>query len=85
MTSLRNLKGLRELRGWTQQELADKAGVKVDVIRNHEQNKVEDTLLSIAHPIAIALGVEIEALFLAGSSHRTLNTQLSATQEVQSA
>lgn len=73
MTSLRNLKALRDERGWTQQELADKAGVKVDVIRNHEQNKVEDTLLSIAHPIANALGVEIEALFLPESSHKTLS------------
>lgn len=73
MTSLRNLKLLREQQGWTQQELADKAGVKVDVVRNHEQNKVEDTLLSIAHPIAKALGVQIEALFLSESSHKTLS------------
>lgn len=73
MTSLRNLKLLREQQGWTQQELADKAGVKVDVVRNHEQNKVEDTLLSIAYPIAKALGVQIEALFLPESSHKTLS------------
>lgn len=76
MTSLRNLKVLRDQRGWTQQELADKAGVKVDVIRNHEQNKVDDTLLSIAFPISSALGVRIEDLFLPVSSHETLNTEL---------
>lgn len=82
MTSLRNLKLLREQQGWTQQELADKAGVKVDVVRNHEQNKVDDTLLSIAHPLAIALSVQIEDLFLPKTSHKTLGgVQL----EVQSA
>lgn len=73
MTSLRNLKLLREQQGWTQQELADKAGVKVDVVRNHEQNKVDDTLLSIAHPLAVALDVQIEALFLPRTSHTTLS------------
>lgn len=72
MTSLRNLKVLRDGRGWTQQELADAAGVKVDVIRKHEQGAVDDTLLSIAYPISQALGVSIEALFLAASSHETL-------------
>ncbi|MBZ9752764.1 helix-turn-helix domain-containing protein [Deinococcus sp. HMF7604] len=72
MTSLKNLKSLRDSRGWTQQELADKASVHVDVIRKHEQNAVKDTLLSIAHPIAKALDVSIEALFLSESSHETL-------------
>ena len=72
MTSLKNLKSLRDGRGWTQQELADNAGVRVDVIRKHEQGAVEDTLLSIAYPIARALDVSIEALFLHETSHETL-------------
>lgn len=82
MTSLRNLKLLREQQGWTQQELADKAGIKVDVVRNHEQNKVDDTLLSIAHPLAVALDVQIEALFLPRTSHKTLSA---VPMEAQSA
>lgn len=75
MTSLRNLKRIRDARGWTQQELAEKAGVHVDVIRKHEQSAVKDTLLSIAHPIAQALDVSIEALFLLESSHKTLTVE----------
>ncbi|MFK7601855.1 helix-turn-helix domain-containing protein [Deinococcus sp. SM5_A1] len=79
MTSLRNLKALRTARGWTQQQLAEESGVKVDAIRKQEQGAVEDTLLSIAHPLAQALDVPIEGLFLPASSHKTLSSTLEAS------
>lgn len=72
MTSLRNLKAIRQKRGLTQNDLAEAAGVKVDAIRNHEQGAVQDTLLSLAYPLAKALEVSIEELFLPETSHKTL-------------
>lgn len=58
------IKELRQARGMTQQELADKAGLHLTAIQKLEAGKatIENTRLQNAFAIADALGVPIEKL-----------------------
>lgn len=55
---------IRESKGWTQKELADKAGVGLYTIQSLEQNKrfIRERCVSTIHKIARVLGVSIETL-----------------------
>jgi transcriptional regulator with XRE-family HTH domain len=55
------LKGLREGRGLTQVELAEKAGVPVGSLRNYEQGH-RTPLLDQAAKLALALGISLDVL-----------------------
>jgi len=52
---------LRKERGWTQQELADKVGVKVLQIRRYENGTSQPTL-EVIKKLAIGLGVTSDTL-----------------------
>lgn len=53
---------LRRQRHQTQQELADRAGVSVDLVRKLEQNQRRQTRLASLQAIATALDVQVSAL-----------------------
>lgn len=72
MANLSHLKALRESRGLTQDELAERAGVSVAAIRKHEQGAYNDAKLSFTVALADALNTPIEALFVAPVSHREI-------------
>ncbi|MFC6617961.1 helix-turn-helix domain-containing protein [Deinococcus radiophilus] len=61
--NLTGLKGIREARGITQQQLSEQAGVSIATIQKQEQGVQRDVSLSIALPIAQALEVSVEQLF----------------------
>lgn len=58
------LKTRRQLRGWSQTELASKSGVNVRNIRQYEQNpeRIRKAELSTVHSLAKALGCRMEDL-----------------------
>lgn len=56
-----NLWRLREDRGWTQQQLAARAGIKQPRIAEIESGNGNPTLLTLSR-LAIALGVRVERL-----------------------
>ena len=56
------VKKLRDERGWTQQELADRAGLTKDTISNHETGKRRDPPLSAVRALATAFGVPVTEL-----------------------
>ena len=58
------LKARRQLRGWSQTELASKSGVNVRNIRQYEQNpeRIRKAELSTVHSLAKALGCRMEDL-----------------------
>jgi transcriptional regulator with XRE-family HTH domain len=60
---LPGLKEARELRGWSQQRLAEESGVSRDGISNYETGQ-RDAWPATASRLAEALGVEIEDLAL---------------------
>lgn len=53
------LRRLRRLKGWTQQELADAAGVHVDTIHDLESGAAREPRPGTMRRIATALGVPI--------------------------
>lgn len=53
---------LRRLSGLTQEQVADRAGVSVDVVRKLEQHRKHGARLPTLHALAGALGVELTAL-----------------------
>jgi DNA-binding XRE family transcriptional regulator len=57
-----NLWRLREERGWTQQQLAARAGIKQPRIAEIERGDANPTLLTLSR-LAIALGVRVERFF----------------------
>lgn len=72
MANLTHLKALRESRGLTQDELAERAGVSVAAIRKHEQGAYNDAKLSFTIALADALGTPIQALFVTAFSHEEI-------------
>jgi transcriptional regulator with XRE-family HTH domain len=53
---------LRRLAGLTQEEVAERSGVSVDVIRKLEQHRKHSARLPTLHALAKGLGVEVTAL-----------------------
>ncbi|MEV0259627.1 helix-turn-helix transcriptional regulator [Streptomyces sp. NPDC050732] len=58
----RNLRRLRRLASLTQEELAERSGVCVDVIRQLEQRRKHSARLPTLHALANGLGVELTTL-----------------------
>jgi transcriptional regulator with XRE-family HTH domain len=58
----RGLKALRQGKGWTQHELAAKAGVRLSVVTNIEQGVTSDPRASTLRALADALGVAVDSL-----------------------
>lgn len=58
---MKNLAEIRKVKGWSQQELADKSGVSQTYISELEANKKQPTV-PIAQKLALALGVSIGEL-----------------------
>ena len=51
---------LREKRGWTQQELADKVGIRYETINRLENQHSMEPRLSVARDLARAFGVTLD-------------------------
>lgn len=64
MYRLTQLQTIRKARGLSQAALAELAGVPKWTIQKHERDVKTDAYLSVAHKLAVALEVPIEALFL---------------------
>ena len=58
----RRVQGLREAKGLTQEQLADRIGRSVDTVSNIERG-VNATRIEVAHQIATELGVRLPDLF----------------------
>ncbi|MFE6972370.1 helix-turn-helix domain-containing protein [Streptomyces sp. NPDC057682] len=58
----RTLRRLRRLASLTQEELAERAGVSVDVVRQLEQGRKQSARLPTLHALANGLGVELTTL-----------------------
>jgi transcriptional regulator with XRE-family HTH domain len=56
------IRRLREQRGWTQQELADKVGVRYETINRLENQHSEEPRLSVARHLAKVFGVTLDYL-----------------------
>ncbi|MET9529617.1 helix-turn-helix transcriptional regulator [Streptomyces sp. NPDC006649] len=56
------IRGLREFRDVTQEELAQRAGVSVDTIRKLEQNRRQSARINTLRSLARALDVQLERL-----------------------
>ncbi len=65
MFNLTRLKAIRIEKGLTQKQLSEISGVKLSSIKSQEQGVQKDAFLSLAAPLAQALGVRIEDLFFA--------------------
>lgn len=58
------LKGLRQARGLTQQQLAERAGISVATVAKHEQGVINGIDGETLDAIAAALNCSRQALFL---------------------
>jgi len=58
----KRLKRLREARGWSQQELADRAEVPYITIYRCERGQHQEPRVSVAARLARALGVSLDVL-----------------------
>ena len=58
----KHVQGLREVKGLTQEQLADRIGRSVDTVGNIERG-VNATRIEVAYQIAIELGVHLPDLF----------------------
>ena len=56
------LKGIRQQHGWTQRELARRAGVCAALVSALEQGRTRDTRGTVLRKLALALGVSMEFL-----------------------
>jgi predicted ATPase/transcriptional regulator with XRE-family HTH domain len=65
----RQIAALREKRGWTQEELAERSGLSVRTIRNLELGRVQNPRRSSVDLLAVALGVEGELERQAAGAH----------------
>lgn len=57
-----NVKKLRKAKGWTQQQLAQKAGIVFSVLTKIEQGATKDPGLSTVMALAGALGIGLDEL-----------------------
>lgn len=59
---LRNLKKLRNKKGWSQERLAREAGISYQTLIKIEQNRIKNPRLETLIKLAKALGVSIDDL-----------------------
>ena len=61
---MNKLLSIRELKGLSQQELADKSGVDISLIRDTEDGKIEFGVIPITEGLRLgkALGVTVEEM-----------------------
>ena len=67
---MKRLREHREARGLSRVALAREAGVSAALIQAHEQGRNHDTHVSVAAPLARALGIRMEELFAAEDMSR---------------
>lgn len=65
------LKRLRELRKWTQQELAERSGVPYETIYRVERGTHQEPRVSVAAKLSKALGVSLDVLAGLYEAHDT--------------
>lgn len=75
MFSLDRLKSVREEKKLTQQQLSDLSGVPIATIQKQEQGIQKDASLSIAAPLAAALGIAIEDLYSARITSKNVKSE----------
>lgn len=73
----RTLQRLREARGWTQKQLAGKAGCTVSTVSRYERGLVSPRLDAV-HDLARALGVPATELVLAGVARPGCGAEVAA-------
>lgn len=73
MFNLDRLKSVREEKKLTQQQLSDLSGIPIATIQKQEQGIQKDASLSIAAPLAAALGVAIEDLYSIRITSKNVN------------
>lgn len=69
----RRVQGLREAKGLTQEQLADRIGRSVDTVSNIERG-VNATRIEVAYQIAVELDVDLPRLFDFGDSPGSART-----------
>ena len=70
------LKRLRERRGWSQQELAERAEVPYETIYRVERGRHQEPRVSVAVKLARALGVSLDVLADTYGMHEDKDTEL---------
>lgn len=60
---MKRLREHRAAQGLSRRALAEKAGVSAELIKQHEYGWARDTHVSVAFPLAWALGVRIDELY----------------------
>ncbi|PIG98908.1 helix-turn-helix domain-containing protein [Deinococcus sp. UR1] len=75
MFNLDRLKSVREEKKLTQQQLSDLSGIPIATIQKQEQGIQKDASLSIAAPLAAALGVAIEDLYSIRITSKNVNDE----------
>ena len=79
MTLGEKLKALREARGWSQHELAQRARVRQALVSELESGKKEDTTGSVFRRLARALHVSVD--YLVGMYNGTVDPNVSPGKE----
>ncbi len=59
---LRNLKKLREKKGWTQEELAQKAGISYHTLIKIERGSIQNPRIETVVNLALALGIHLDKI-----------------------
>lgn len=77
---MKRLREHREAKGLSREALARKAGVSAALVQAHEQGRNNDTHVSVAAPLARALGITMEDLFAAEDMGFRVNEDLNQTE-----
>lgn len=72
---LSQLQRVREWRGMTQEQLSEAANISLSTLQKQERGAQRDASLSIAIPLARALGVSVEALSVAEITNKLLKAR----------
>ena len=77
----KQVQGLREAKGLTQEQLADRIGRSVDTVGNIERG-VNATRIEVAYQIAVELGVTLPDLFAFPGTAAPLQPAASAVRQL---
>lgn len=75
---MKRLREHREARGLSREALAREAGVSAALIEAHEYGRNKDTHISVAFPLARALGVGVTDLFAADDMGFRVNEEVTS-------